>query len=150
MSDSKRKPTRGDGKPQERSEINLAVPWGSDYPQSIKNYASRRFSRLDNSFGTPSEDALGAFITERTRLHETYIKEQERTKRIGMIVAATLIVAAAALVLFAPAGRETLSYWIGAALVIFASGSMGYQRIWGKSKNLSFGADQDRHDLERQ
>jgi hypothetical protein len=38
-------------------------------------------------------------------------------------------------------GRETLSYWIGATLVIFAAGAVGYKRVWGKTKDVSMGAD---------
>jgi O-antigen/teichoic acid export membrane protein len=96
---------------------------------------------------TESSDALQAFVVERTRLHEAYIREQERTKRLGLILAAFLILAAATMILFAPAGRETLSYWIGSALVIFAAGSVGYKRVWSKTKSTSFGADQDQRNL---
>ena len=140
-------------------EIRLAVPW-NQYLTGNAMKAARLLSRTPvdreqwleeqdsrNTFGRASDDTALAFLRERTRVHETYIKEQERTKRIGIIASAILILGAAALILFAPAGRETLSYWIGAALVVFAAGAMGYQRIWGKSKNLSFGADQDRSDL---
>lgn len=137
-----------------KNKINLTAPWAKDLPPIHLEETPAEIARGDipvSQYVSVASDALGAaFLQERSRVHETYIKEQERTKRIGMILAAILILAAAALILFAPAGRETLSYWIGAALVIFAAGSMGYQRIWGKSKNLSFGADQDRNNLERQ
>ena len=147
--------------PEERDKkgkIGLSVPWSS----SARNVAYVELRESDrralgeqwreqqdsrNVMGGMSEEMTQAFLRERTRLHETYIKEQELTKRIGIILSAVLILSAAALILFAPEGRETLSYWIGAALVIFAAGAMGYQRIWGKSKNISFGADQDRNDL---
>ena len=109
-----------------------------------------RDSNIMTTESTESTDALLAFVMERTALHQAYIREQERTKRIGMVLAAVLILGAAALILFAPEGRETLSYWIGAALVIFAAGAMGYKRVWGKTKNNSFGADQDRRDLSDQ
>jgi hypothetical protein len=94
-----------------------------------------------------SDSATESFVKERTRLHELYIKEQERTKRVGLILAAVLILAAAATVLFAPKGREVLSYWMGAALVIFAAGAVGYKRVWGKTANSGFGADQDQRKL---
>src|SRR5262245_31207130 len=145
MSESERKSDRSEANPSERNEVNLAAPWAALTELGLGSYAN--LIRCRSILGDSSAAALEAFITERTKLHETYIKEQERTKRIGMILSVILILGAAALVLFAPAGRETLSYWIGAALVIFAAGAMGYQRIWGKSKNLSFGADQDRNDL---
>lgn len=93
----------------------------------------------------PSDEANIVFVQERTRLHELFVREQERTKRISLILAAILILAAASLILFAPEGRETMSYWLGAALVIFAAGAAGYKRVWGKTENMSFGADQDKH-----
>ncbi len=34
------------------------------------------------------------------------------------------------------------------ALVIFAAGSCGFGRIWGKASKFSFGADQDQHPLD--
>lgn len=122
----------------ESNQVRLSVPWGGH--QGYRNVMS-------NIAGLPSAESAEEFIRERTRLHELYIREQERTKRIGLVLAAVLILAASALVLFAPTGRETLSYWIGAALVIFAAGAMGYKRVWGKSKNITFGADQDDRDL---
>jgi hypothetical protein len=63
-----------------------------------------------------------------------------------MIVSAVLILGAATLILFAPAGREILSYWIGAALVISSAGAAGYKRVWGKNGQASFGADQSERD----
>lgn len=147
----------------DRGQIKLSVPWSNALTNIMGVPAEVRY------IGTPtdrrsqewleeqdsrnvverySEETALVFLRERTRLHETYIKEQERTKRIGTLLAALLILGAAALILFAPEGRETLSYWIGAALVIFAAGSVGYRRIWGKSRNLFFAADQDRQNLE--
>src|SRR5215470_16875796 len=140
--------------PPDGTEISLSTPW--DDTTNIATVKSPRSRRRDcnllterprNDGGGMSSDTAQIFLLERTRLHETYIKEQERTKRIGIILSAVLIFGAAALILFAPAGRETLSYWIGAALVIFAAGTLGYQRVWGKTKNISFGADQDQRDL---
>ena len=134
--------------------VKLSVPWSAvanELPYDPKEAAilQQLAEEMDsrNTMRGLSEKLTQTFLQERTRLHETYIKEQERTKRIGMIAAMILILGAAALILFAPAGRETLSYWIGAALVIFAAGAMGYPRVWGKSKNISFGADQDQRDL---
>ena len=86
-------------------------------------------------------------MKERTRLHEIYIREESRNKRIGLVLAFLLILFASLIVLFAPAGRETISYWIGAALIIFAAGTAGFGRVWGKAASISFGADQDHRDL---
>jgi hypothetical protein len=82
------------------------------------------------------------FVTERSRVHETYIREQENTKRLNLILSAILLLAACAVVVFAPAGREGIAHWMGAALLVTSAGAAGYKRIWGRSKRISFGADQ--------
>jgi len=89
-----------------------------------------------------SNDVIDGFVKDQTRLLELHIKEHEKTKRIALILGFALILAASTMILFAPEGREQLSYWIGAALVIFAAGTVGYTHVWGKTKNLSFGAGQ--------
>ncbi len=77
------------------------------------------------------------FISERTRLHETYIQEEARTRRWMLVIAAILFLASVAVVLFAPAGRQTLSYWLGGTLFVLSAGAAGYKRIWGKTKDKS-------------
>jgi hypothetical protein len=112
-----------------KPEIRLSTPWGNacNVSQGLR--------------GGDSE-SLNAFITERTRLHELYIKEQAKTKRMALILTAILILASGAIVLFAPEGRETLSYWIGAALLVFAAGAAGYGRLWAKVPGVSVRADE--------
>lgn len=118
-----------------KSNIRLSTPWGGE--QNIGGYIyNESTAHLHNNF-----------VKERTRLHEVYILEQAKNKRIGLILAFLLILLAALLMLFAPEGKETLSYWIGAALVIFSAGVLGFGRVWGKAANISFGADQDRRSL---
>ena len=82
-------------------------------------------------------------------MHETYIREQALNKRIGLFLAFFLILGAALIVLFAPEGREVISYWIGMALLVFAAGAVGFGRVWGKVANISFGADQDKRPLDK-
>lgn len=127
----------GNGKP---NRVNLSVPW-SDLASCTLHEV------LHNSLDATTSDTISSFVRERTRLHEIYIREQEKTKRVGLILAAIMILGAASLVLFAPQGRETLSYWIGTALVIFAAGAVGYRRLWSKTNGSSFGADQDQNNL---
>src|ERR1700760_725633 len=88
-------------------EVRLSAPWGAESPQYIINRQS------------------DVFVEQRTRVHERFILEQAKTRRLALILAAILILAACAVVLFAPPGRETISYWIGAALLIFAAGASG-------------------------
>ncbi len=122
-------------------DISLSTPWKSSQSVRMSNVAKCRANNVDHPFGQ-------GFVKERTRLHETYIRETARTKRIGLVLAFALILSGALVVLFAPPGRETLSYWMGAALVIFAAGAVGFGRVWGKASRISFGADQDRRELE--
>lgn len=117
------------------NRVNLSVPWNDLKSCSLTEV-------LHNSLDASTNDALSTFVKERTRLHEVYIHEQEKTKRVSLLLAASMIIAAATMVLFAPQGREILSYCIGVALVIFAAGSAGYKRVWGKTSSSSFGADQ--------
>jgi len=124
----------------------LSPPWRG---VSQRIYTEAELEELDsrNIATDLSPRTAERFLIERTQVHALYIAEQEKTKRLGLILAAVLIIAASAIILFAPEGRETLSYWIGVALVIFAAGAVGYKRVWGKTKNISFGADQDQRDM---
>lgn len=81
------------------------------------------------------------FVAERSRVHETYIVEQAKSRRFGLLLAFLLILAAAAAVMFAPEGRQSLSYWIGAALLVFAAGASGFGRVWGKTATFEFSVD---------
>jgi hypothetical protein len=122
-----------------QSSVVLDPPWSEFKRRGLQCKAE----------GLPENVATEFFVT-RTRTHEMYIREQEKTKRLGLILATILILGAAGMLLFAPEGREKLSYWIGAALVIFAAGSVGYQRVWGKTPDISFGADQMRNPVENE
>lgn len=74
-------------------------------------------------------------------------KEEQKTKRLWLVLAVVAVLVSLILITFAPDGRETLSYWIGGVLLIFAAGAAGYKRVWGKSKLFEVGADQDKRDL---
>lgn len=114
------------------SIIQLAAPW------------RMRVAPQGNAASGLDEEVGRSFIEERSRVHETYLMEEARNKRLGLILAFLLILGAAVIVLFAPEGREMLSYWVGAAMVVFAAGAAGFSRVWANAKLISFGADQDR------
>jgi hypothetical protein len=128
-------------------EIRLSVPWDERVSQVARGHFWNNNSMDINVDLDDSSGVHNNFIVERTRLHETYIREQARNKRIGLILSFILILAAALIVMFAPKDREKMSYWVGASLVIFAAGAGGFGRVWGKAANISFGADQDRRQL---
>jgi hypothetical protein len=114
--------------------ISLSPPWGN-IPQALG-----RASRCELDGDTQAD----LFIRERSRLHRIYVREEARNKRFGLLLAFMLTVIAAAFIQFAPVGREKLSYWVGGALLIFAAGTSGFGRVWGRTADISFGADQDR------
>jgi hypothetical protein len=118
----------GSGDPHARGEIKLSTPWGGPQLANVITF---------DGDGV----VLDTFIQERTRVHEAYIREQAKSKRLGLALAAGLILSATLILVFAPPGREQLSYWIGAALLVFAAGAAGYKRVWGRSAVFSVGAD---------
>lgn len=81
------------------------------------------------------------FVTERSKVHAIYIVEQEKSKRLSMVLSVVLLIAAMLIVLFSPEDKEIISYWMGVALVIFSAGSAGYKRVWGESSMIKFEAD---------
>lgn len=90
-----------------------------------------------------SEEGMEAFVRARTELHALYIRETQLTRRIAMSIAGGLLALACLIPILAPAGRETISYWIGLALFVFAAGSMGYSsiRIATEKRRLSLSQD---------
>jgi hypothetical protein len=113
-------------------EIRISAPWRPHHPMQAISRGVRQRSTVDPNH----------FLTERSRVHEVYIREQEKTRRLSLFLSAVLLLAACLVVVFAPAGRENVSSWVGAALLASAAGAAGYKRIWGRSKNMSLGADQ--------
>src|SRR4051794_882274 len=83
--------------------VVISVPW-SHGASNVPLQSIGRVSREDTKH----------FISERSRVHETYIREQEKTRRLSLVLAATCFVAGCVVIVFGPAGRETLSNWIGA------------------------------------
>jgi hypothetical protein len=84
---------------------------------------------LDTPAGTRSSEVAKHFITERTRAHEKYIKETETTRRIYIYLATILLIFACVIPVFAPPGREPISYFASLTLLIFSAGAAGYTTI---------------------
>ena len=117
------------------SRIKLSAPWVDRRPGPPQ------------SMSTHDRETAKLFIKSRSEVHTLYIEQANKNKRLGMILAFILIIASTLILVFAPEGRETLSYWIGGALIIFSAGALGYGRVWGKASAISFGADQDDRPL---
>ena len=81
----------------------------------------------------------------RTKLHESYILEEAKTKRLSIIISAILFLSGCGAILFSPEGKENISQWIGGALILLSAGAAGYKSVWGKSAVLSVGAG-EHHD----
>ena len=120
--------------------VELTPPWSIDGQHRL--IVNKIGGALD-----PGDIALACFISERSKVHELYIREQAKNKRLGLILSAFLVVVAVLVFMLAPQGRQTFSYCIGAVLFVFAAGASGFGRVWGKTKNISFGADQDRRAI---
>lgn len=114
---------------EEPNHIQLSVPWGD--ATCYKNVVA---GQLDGK-------ALENFIDQRTRAHILYIQEEARTKRLTLVISSVFLLASIAIILFAPDGREIRSFLLSGVLLVFAAGTFGYKRVYGKTKGGSFGAD---------
>lgn len=144
QADQSQEPDNSQSELGDESTIRLSTPWGRENIISTRGKKLSLANEYTYSGSAPAE--ARAFITERTQLHQTYIQEEAKTKRLWLILSVVSLLVALTLMIFAPEGRQTLSYWIGGALLIFAAGAAGYKRVWGKSSIFSVGADQDRHE----
>lgn len=116
-------------KPSSQYTVNLSAPWEND-PRSCFIGSGFQFKAIEQ------------FLIERTRLHEVFIREDAKTKRLSLALGTLLFLAACLVIVFAPESRQGVAHWIGAAMLVAAAGVVGYKRVWGKSKILTFSADQ--------
>jgi hypothetical protein len=120
MADSEEPRRERNWKDVESQNIRLSVPWAAE----------------PTNEGHSMEAFLAAqFVEERSRVHETFIRETEKTKRLGYGLAASLLATACILPVFAPVGHEVISWWISASLFVFAAGAMGYTHVSAKLKD---------------
>jgi len=122
------------------NNIELSTPWGSTQITSSARIIHGNVNSQSGYFKDDKENTE-LFIKERSRVHELYIKEQEKTKRVSLVLAVVLVIISVILLIFAPKGKETLSYIVCGVLFVFAAGAVGYKRIWGKVKIVEFKAD---------
>jgi hypothetical protein len=90
----------------------------------------------------PGSKEVQQFLIERTRLHEVFIREEAKSERLSLGLGSALFLAACLVIVFAPESRQGVANWVGAAMLIVAAGVVGYKRVWGRSKVLTFSADQ--------
>ncbi len=116
-----------------KTEITLTPPWTTVMDGQHRIFATRVEKQSARS---DSSDLEALFLQERSRLHELYIREKEKTRRFTIGLSAGLIAIAALMPLFAPQGRETLSYSLAAVLIVFAAGAVGLQTLRMKYKEV--------------
>ena len=125
---------------KQRSRISMTTPWDG----GISNVAAvSRHTRGD--IGPQGAESMGDidlnnFVKERSVVHTEYIRQAEITKRWAMIVGSVCILLSAIVLVFAPEGREIISYLIGIVLLIVAAGAFGYSRIKIRKDDLEVGA----------
>lgn len=107
-----------DSKP---ADIELSTPWIDG--QHRYSYSSNALSRADN------DETARAFIAERSQVHKEFIRESEKTKRLGYGLSAGLLGAAVVVPVVAPEGREAISFMTSGGLVLFAAGAFGYSKL---------------------
>lgn len=115
-------------------DTRITPPWGGAQ-QRQQQYQEQR-QQIRNHLPTKAESSLDPsmhFVTERSKVHTAYIVEQEKSKRIGLILAVILLISAMLIMVFSPKEKEVISYWIGAALIIFSAGAAGYKHLWAKT-----------------
>src|SRR5262249_28254928 len=83
---------------------------------------------------------LELLVEVRSRVHEEWIRQNARTKRLALIIGAVLFFAGCQVIVFAPSGRETVAAIVGAAMLVVAAGTAGYRRVWGRRPLVSVGA----------
>lgn len=73
----------------------------------------------------------------------TIIKEYGKTRRILIITVSVLFTIASLITIFAPSGREILSYILGGALVVLALGAIGVSKFSLKLPYMNIDAKDD-------
>lgn len=118
---SGRQNTNNDG-----AEIRLQPPWG-DSQNVIRGDSN--VSRYANVATKIDPETARAFIRMRTEAHVKFTEQTETTKRLGYGLSAILLVVALIIPVFAPQGRETISWITSACLALFSAGAFGYSSI---------------------
>ena len=127
-------------------DITLTAPWATVDGQH-RLFATRVGQQSGRS-ETPTLQA--EFLRERSRVHDVYIRETEKTRRFTIGTSASLIALAALITLFAPEGREPLSYALAAILMVFAAGAVGFQSLRMRYKAIDIELSRGRTSQSRE
>jgi hypothetical protein len=94
-----------------RSKIALSAPWDRLARGNMRMQESHFMRDSNDAEAADEAEWLDRFIEERSEVHAIYIRESEKTKRFGYGLSAALLALACVVPVFAPAGRELMSYW---------------------------------------
>ena len=103
--------------------VELIPPWAVDGQHRLYSYPP---NSLPSSV---SSNTINKFVAERSLVHKEYIREAEKTKRLGYGLSAGLLGAAVVAPLVAPEGREVVSFVTSGGLTVFAAGALGYSKL---------------------
>lgn len=95
--------------------------------------------------GKINDETIKHYVEKRSSVHETQIKEIERTKRTTLVVSAVIFIVAAILVVFSPQDKEVVTYSIAGSMLLLASGIAGYGILKIKTNRFSAEASQGSH-----
>jgi hypothetical protein len=107
---------------QRKSAFALAPHFN---PDNIVEIAKSQFPVLEADVAK----SLQREETRRITADLAFKGEMERTRRLLIIVAAACLIAGTTLVVFAPAGKEGVSYVVAALLGILPLGAIGVQQF---------------------
>jgi len=97
---------------------------------------------MDDFGGNPMDIREGGFegravgemgVQELARL----VAERERTRRLLVLSAVAMFLVAVLVLVFAPEGRQNISYLLGSVLIIFSLGAIGASKFSAKFRDLS-------------
>ncbi len=143
---------------RDKAKISLGVPWDprgmaneldldlianlekEQMPEYLRNRYEEfiEIGRLDERFR--QNGIISEFLSSRSELHATYIKESQKTKRVSLVLCALLFALGCITIIFSPSEKENLSVIVGLALIISTGGIAGYGAITAKTKNFDFSA----------
>jgi hypothetical protein len=95
----------------------------------VATVATTRSFSLEKHFNSDNIVEIAKSQFPRLEAKVAIQNQQEKTKRLLIIVAAVCLIVGATLVIFAPQSKEKVSYIIAAALAILPLGAIGIQEF---------------------
>lgn len=117
----------------------------SEAQRASRSFSFANFLDSDNLVEMAKTEfpRLEAKVAMHTELQQTQLatyKQMEQTKRLLIIVAGVCLLAGGALLVFAPQGKEGVSYIVASTLTILSLGAIGIQEFRLKTLGVNVGA----------